>query len=60
VRHWRQAFRKMRPGSLPRMSVEMGLVAVVGTQLWHHLFIDGNLADMPTWTGLSGTRTPVQ
>ena len=60
VRHWRHAFRKMRPGSLPRMSVEMGLVAVVGTQLWHHLFIDGNLADMPTWTGISSPRTLVR
>jgi asparagine synthase (glutamine-hydrolysing) len=40
--------------------VEMGLVAVVGTQLWHHLFIDGNLADMPTWKGLSSPRTLVR
>lgn len=57
VRHWRRAFRQMRPGSLPRMSVEMGLVAVVATQLWHHLYIDGSLADLPTWTGLSaGSR----
>ena len=53
VRHWRRAFRQMRPDSLPRMSVEMGLVAVVATQLWHHLYIDGNLADLPTWAGLS-------
>ncbi|MGI8604886.1 MAG: asparagine synthase (glutamine-hydrolyzing) [Verrucomicrobiales bacterium] len=51
VRHWRRAFREMRVGSLPRLSVEMGLVAVVATQLWHHMFIDGTLADLPTWTG---------
>jgi hypothetical protein len=25
----------------------MGLVAVVATQLWHHLFIDGALSDLP-------------
>ena len=43
VRHWRRAFRQMRAGSLPRLSVEMGLAAVVATQLWHHLFIDGNV-----------------
>ncbi|MFN0076004.1 MAG: asparagine synthase (glutamine-hydrolyzing) [Prosthecobacter sp.] len=48
VRHWRKAFRQMRPGSLPRLSVEMGLAAVVATQLWHHTFIDGSLADLPT------------
>jgi asparagine synthase (glutamine-hydrolysing) len=53
VRHWRKAFREMRAGSLPRLSVEMGLVAVVATQLWHHLFIDGALSDLPTWTGLA-------
>jgi asparagine synthase (glutamine-hydrolysing) len=51
VYHWRKAFRQMRAGSLPRLSVEMGLVAVVATQLWHHLFIDGALSDLPTWTG---------
>lgn len=53
VRHWRKAFRQMRAGSLPRLSVEMGLAAVVATQLWHHTFIDGSLADLPTRTGLA-------
>ena len=48
VRHWRKAFRQMRAGSLPRLSVEMGLAAVVATQLWHHTFIEGTLADLPT------------
>ena len=48
VQHWRKAFRQMRAGSLPRLSVEMGLCAVVATQLWHHTFIDGSLADLPT------------
>jgi asparagine synthase (glutamine-hydrolysing) len=47
VRHWRRAFRKM-PRFLPRLSVEMGLTAVVATQLWHHLYISGDLADLPT------------
>lgn len=53
VQHWRKAFRQMRTGSLPRLSVEMGLVAVVATQLWHHTFIDGSLADLPTRAGAS-------
>lgn len=48
VRHWRKAFREMRVGSLPRLSVEMGLAAVVATQLWHHTFIDGSLSSLPT------------
>ena len=53
VRHWRTAFRKMRPGAPPRLSVEMGLAAVVATQLWHHTFIDGSLADLPSWSAIS-------
>jgi len=52
VHHWRKAFRKWRPGSLPRLSLELGLAAVVATQLWHHTFIDGSLADLPTSTGV--------
>jgi asparagine synthase (glutamine-hydrolysing) len=51
VHHWRRAFRQMRAGSLPRLSVEMGLTAVVATQLWHHLFMGGNLAELTTATG---------
>ena len=53
VTKWRSAFRGLRHGSLPRISVESGLAGVVATQLWHHLFIDGSLADLPTWTGLA-------
>jgi asparagine synthase (glutamine-hydrolysing) len=48
VRHWRRAFRTLRPGSPHRASVEMGLVGVVATQLWHHTFIDASLADLPS------------
>jgi asparagine synthase (glutamine-hydrolysing) len=50
VHYWRQQFRNMGPRSMQRLSVEMGLVCVVATQLWHHLFIDGSLADLPRWT----------
>jgi asparagine synthase (glutamine-hydrolysing) len=48
VHHWRRAFRTLRPGSPYRASVEMGLVGVVATQLWHHTFLDGSLADLPS------------
>ena len=47
VAHWRKNFRGMRPRSLPRLSVEMGLAAVVATQLWHHHFMGGGLTDLP-------------
>jgi asparagine synthase (glutamine-hydrolysing) len=50
VQHWRRQFRNMRAGSMQRMSVEMGLVGVLTTQLWHHTYIDGSLADVPSLT----------
>jgi asparagine synthase (glutamine-hydrolysing) len=50
VRHWGEAFRTMRAGSSQRTMVEMGLTGVVATQLWHHTYIDGSLADLPAWT----------
>ena len=51
VARWRKGFRELRAGSLPRLSVELGLAAVVATQLWHHQFMGGGLADMPVWSG---------
>jgi asparagine synthase (glutamine-hydrolysing) len=47
VQHWRRAFKEMRPGSTQRISVEMGLAGVLSTQLWHHLFIDATLTELP-------------
>jgi len=49
VTHWRSAFKQMRAGSTQRTSVEMGLAGVLSTQLWHHLYLDGSLADVPTF-----------
>jgi asparagine synthase (glutamine-hydrolysing) len=48
VHTWRQAFRELRPASPRRITLEMGLAGVVSTQLWHHLFVDGSLADLPS------------
>jgi asparagine synthase (glutamine-hydrolysing) len=39
VQHWRQAFKTLRPGSYQRTFVEMGLVGVISTQLWHQRFV---------------------
>ncbi len=47
VRHWRSNYTALRAGSLPRLSVEMGLAAVVATQLWHHHFIESSLCSLP-------------
>jgi asparagine synthase (glutamine-hydrolysing) len=46
VGRWRQRYRTLRAGSPARAGVEMGLVGVVATQLWHHLFIDRTLAEV--------------
>ncbi len=40
--------RTMRERSNQRVVIEMGLAGVVATQLWHHTFIDGSLADLPS------------
>ena len=48
VAHWRRVLAALRPGSHRRTSVEMGLAGVVSTQLWHHTYVDGSLADLPS------------
>src|SRR5207253_321884 len=39
VTHWRKAFKALRVNSSQRVSIEMGLVGVFATQLWHHTSI---------------------
>jgi asparagine synthase (glutamine-hydrolysing) len=51
VRHWLRAFRALPPGSARRVSLEVGLSGVLATQLWHHTFIGGGLADLPSLRG---------
>jgi asparagine synthase (glutamine-hydrolysing) len=58
VTRWRKDFRQLRKESLPRLSVEMGLTAVVATQLWHHQFMGGGLAEMPEWAGYEKALQP--
>jgi asparagine synthase (glutamine-hydrolysing) len=48
VEHWRKTYYKLRRRATQRASIEMGLVGVLATQLWHHTFIDGSLADLPS------------
>jgi asparagine synthase (glutamine-hydrolysing) len=47
VTHYREAFRQMSPRSPHRLTVEMGLAGVLSTQLWHHLYIDASLSELP-------------
>jgi asparagine synthase (glutamine-hydrolysing) len=60
VRHWRQRFRTLRAGSNHRVALEMGLAAVVSTQLWHQQFIDRSLADVPEPSILRGPWSVIE
>ena len=43
---WRDQVRNRQLRIYQKSAIELGLVAVVATQLWHHQFIDGSLADL--------------
>lgn len=49
VRRSRGWVRALRHWPRPHMMHEMGLVGVISTQLWHHLFLGGGLCELPTW-----------
>ncbi len=48
VKTWRQAIQEKRVPFRQRSGVELGLVGVVATQLWHQTFIDRSIADIPS------------
>jgi asparagine synthase (glutamine-hydrolysing) len=58
VVRWRKEFRNLRSPlkKYLRTSIEMGLVGVFATQLWHHTFIEALAEDLPTWTPPSTGR----
>jgi asparagine synthase (glutamine-hydrolysing) len=46
VQFWRDKVRNRQVGRLQKSQIELGLVGVVSTQLWHQLYIDSSLADL--------------
>lgn len=50
VREYRNSYHRYRWGSGRRLTLEMGLTGVMATQLWHHLFLGGELCDLPAWS----------
>lgn len=50
VAHWRANYDRIGWNPAKRLSIEMGLTAVMATQLWHHTFLGGGLCELPTWT----------
>ena len=51
---WRTKYRDLSSRFYQRSSMELGLVAVLATQLWHQTFIDPSLASLPDWHSLAG------
>jgi asparagine synthase (glutamine-hydrolysing) len=51
VQRWRTGFRSLSTWSLKRVSIEMGLVGVLATQLWHHTYIEGGLCELSSLAG---------
>lgn len=43
--------------SLRRFSLDMGLMGVLSTQLWHHTYCGGGLCELPVWTPPDLSRT---
>jgi asparagine synthase (glutamine-hydrolysing) len=50
VSHWRKNYRKMWINQGQKISIEMGLVGVLATQLWHHTYIGDSLCELPAWS----------
>ena len=50
VAHYRTKYSDYRWGTGMRLIVEMGLTGVMATQLWHHLYLGGDLCQLPSWT----------
>jgi asparagine synthase (glutamine-hydrolysing) len=50
VMHWRKNFRQLWNINPRRTAVEMGLVGVFSTQLWHHTFVE-SLCELPSLAG---------
>ena len=49
VRSVRGSGGRVRWNPFRRVVMEMGLTGVITTQLWHHTFLGGGLADLPVW-----------
>ena len=52
VEKWRRGYARVPNLIDKRSAVELGLVAVLATQLWHHTYIEPVLADLPDWRSL--------
>jgi asparagine synthase (glutamine-hydrolysing) len=56
VLRWREAAENHKLGFASGLFIKMGLTGVVSTQLWHHLFIESSLAELPSATSTTLVR----
>lgn len=50
VKHHRQAYKSFYSWQHGKRIVsEIGLTGVMATQLWHHIFLGGDLCELPSW-----------
>jgi len=47
VTYWRKHYSSLLINQAKRTSIEMGLVGVLATQLWHHTFVEAALCELP-------------
>ncbi len=48
---WARQLQQRKPkASLQRFALDMGLMGVISTQLWHHTYCGGGLCELPSWT----------
>ncbi|MGE3804764.1 MAG: asparagine synthase (glutamine-hydrolyzing) [Gemmataceae bacterium] len=55
----RQVLARKSRFSFNRFVLEMGMAGVIATQLWHHIYCGGALAELPTYTPPSFDDQPV-
>jgi asparagine synthase (glutamine-hydrolysing) len=56
VQRWREAAENRKLGFASGFFIKMGLTGVVSTQLWHHMFIESSLAELPSARPASPVR----
>jgi asparagine synthase (glutamine-hydrolysing) len=55
---WARQLQLNKPlASLRRFSLDLGLMGVISTQLWHHTYCGGGLCELPAWTPPDLKRT---
>ncbi len=46
---YRQTYTRYSDLAGRKLCIEMGLAGVMATQLWHHIYLGGDLCELPTW-----------